>query len=353
MLKCNSRIVEYDCLEVLSIFFVCSIHYPAFSSNSVISQSWHFISLTAVPIFFAVHGALLLNKGLSLKKHLSRLCKTVSYLLLFKLFVYCFFVVFGYLDPFATVSDFLNYFFTCSTSNGFPVEHTWFIYALISIYLVYPIVALAFQHNQRIVSLVGFLGILTLMCCNALNTVQLALLGTVKYSFLDAISFINPFGIWSFYLCIFMCGPSIFDHFRRFIGIRYVSLAITFLLIGMTLLMYKYCLNYGTYCWSGQVLPDQYIQFGVALEFSGLVMLIFNLSSSFVGDRFASIVQRFSENTLFIFYLHMPVLWLVNYYFDLYLGFLFNLFRSAVVFVSIGLFAIILNNVFDLLNQER
>lgn len=336
----GKRVIEFDWLEALSIYLVCSIHYPVFSSNSICSQIWHFFALTAVPIFFAVHGALLLRKKFDFKKHLNRVVKTVKYLILFKLVVYCLFVLFGYMNPISTVSGFLNYFITCSDSGGFPVEHTWFIYALISIYFVFPVIALAFQQNRRVVTAVGLTFMIVLMCGNALNMLQISLFESVKYSFMNAISFVNPFGIWSFYLCIFICGPCIFDNLKQYIGKRYVLLAIFSIFSGVALLMFEYFALYGTFCWTGQVLPDQYVQFGVALEFFGLVVLIYNICPAFEGPRVASVIQQFSENTLFIFYLHMPVLWLVNYYIEWEYGFVFSLMRAAIVFIGVAIVSI-------------
>lgn len=342
----GKRVIEFDWLEALSIYLVCSIHYPVFSSNSICSQIWHFFALTAVPIFFAVHGALLLRKQFNFKKHLKRLIKTVKYLILFKLVVYCLFLLFGLMDPIPTISGLLNYFITCSDSDGFPVEHTWFIYALISIYFVYPVIALAFQENRKVVTAIGLSFLIALMCCNALNMLQISLFGTVKYSFMNAISFANPFGIWSFYLCIFICGPWIFDFLKHYIGIRCVVLAFLAIFSGIALLMFEYFALYGTYCWTGQVLPDQYIQFGVALEVFGLVVLINNICPAFEGTRIVSAVQQLSENTLFIFYLHMPVLWLMNYCIGWKHGFISNLMRAAVVFIVIAIVGVSFKRLF-------
>lgn len=343
----GKRVIEFDWLEALSIYLVCSIHYPVFSSTSIGSQIWHFFALTAVPVFFAVHGALLLRKKFDFKKHLNRLVKTVKYLVLFKFVIYCLFVLFGFMDPIPTASGFLNYFITCSDSSGFPVEHTWFIYALISIYFVFPVIALAFQQNKQVVTAIGLTFLLTLMCGNALDMLQIILFESVKYSFMNAISFVNPFGIWSFYLCIFICGPCIFDNLKQYIGRRHVALAIFAIFSGITLLMFEYYALYGTYCWTGQVLPDQYVQFGVAMEFFGLVVLINNICPAFEGARIVSIIQAFSENTLFIFYLHMPVLWLLNYCISWKHGFIFSLMRAAVVFIGIAIVGVAFKRLFN------
>lgn len=65
----NSRINYFDVLKTICIFLVIFVHYPWISESKWANLSM-IITIIAVPLFFMINGALLLEKEIFDKKTL-------------------------------------------------------------------------------------------------------------------------------------------------------------------------------------------------------------------------------------------------------------------------------------------
>lgn len=96
-------------------------------TSYVISVIWNSVSRVAVPIFFMISGALLLNEPVHIKKSVKRVGRTLLTLLLWSGIYY------------AWNSWYRNRLYDVQTILAEPVKkHLWFLYAIIGIYLVVP-----------------------------------------------------------------------------------------------------------------------------------------------------------------------------------------------------------------------
>ena len=74
------RVLYFDALETLSIFLVVSVH-SVWLNGSVPASISMSLSPAAVPVFFMVHGALLLRKDFSWKNSAKRYEDVYNYLI--------------------------------------------------------------------------------------------------------------------------------------------------------------------------------------------------------------------------------------------------------------------------------
>lgn len=78
--KPKTRIYYFDALKTISIFLVCIYHYNALNLDIInnpglgvyINYLFYGLSSMAVPLFFMVNGALLLNRPYRLGKHIKK-----------------------------------------------------------------------------------------------------------------------------------------------------------------------------------------------------------------------------------------------------------------------------------------
>lgn len=148
----KEREIGFDFLRVISAFFVVVIHVAAISVNAFATYSadwfvtavWNISARFAVPVFFMVSGAFLLDDS-----HKTDI-KTMFTKRIFRLFV-----AFAFWMPVYTV---VNYFYRnvdIHDIKWFIVEsftgeyHLWFLFALAGLYLITPFLK-SIANNKRL-----------------------------------------------------------------------------------------------------------------------------------------------------------------------------------------------------------
>lgn len=152
----KEHIIYFDVIRVVACFFVIVVHVSANQLTALnpksfdfqVSQFMNTLSLTAPAVFLMLSGALFLNPDLmnvSIKqlwgKHILRMA--ISYV--FWSYLYTFIIWLPYYSfSLETVKAFALEFF-----YGVPMYHMWFIPAIISIYMVLPLLKPAFADKRR------------------------------------------------------------------------------------------------------------------------------------------------------------------------------------------------------------
>ena len=167
----KERINYFDLIKVIAIILVVNVHYT-WTNGSTISNLSLMLCIIAVPLFFMVNGALLLNKNLDLKKHIKKILIIYTSLIFWKILI---FVIFYLLNKvsFPNKIVFIQYLLCYYNLNGVPTEHFWFMYSLLKIYLVFPIIKIAIDNNKDIVKyllVIFFLFGFSVEFLNMLNT---------------------------------------------------------------------------------------------------------------------------------------------------------------------------------------
>ena len=138
----NQRIFYYDFLRAFAIFAVILCHvdgiigYSFWNLKVALPGLLTTIALTGVPIFFMLSGALLLNRKYSLKEFYKKRFSRIFYPFLFWMIIS---IIIGILYLNWTKIDALNVFFGITS-------HTWYIWVLIGIYLIIPIINSFFKE---------------------------------------------------------------------------------------------------------------------------------------------------------------------------------------------------------------
>ena len=143
MNKTKNRIFYYDLLRVIAIFSVIVCHATAMNpfvslgGPKFISFPLDVFSYVGVPLFFMLSGALLLNKNYSLKTFFNKRFSRIVYPFIFWICIFAILGIFGFNFPVEKIISLVK-------GDGF----TWFIWALIGLYLFIPIINSFIKENN-------------------------------------------------------------------------------------------------------------------------------------------------------------------------------------------------------------
>lgn len=149
----SSRLTHVDLIETVAMFFVVSYHATKYSfdflnSGSVVDYLLYFfrtILSTCVPLFFFANGYLLLNKSFDFKKHIKKILR-----LLVIVFVWSFLLMTLYLliaGESLTLHNIIVPILNMEVRWGMNLF--WYIGALICIYILFPLLKLAFDKDKK------------------------------------------------------------------------------------------------------------------------------------------------------------------------------------------------------------
>lgn len=154
----RKRILYLDILKTVAIILVCSYHFQIGRSLSFESVNYHgnylektisALPLIGVPIFFMCNGALLLNKDIKLSKHYSLVLKLLFQMILFWVLTSFLYIGIKNSSYDLTTSAFINLFFL-SPIKGMNMTVFWFMFELISIYLILPFIKIVFDNISKL-----------------------------------------------------------------------------------------------------------------------------------------------------------------------------------------------------------
>lgn len=152
----KEHIIYLDVIRVVACFWVILVHVssdqmwnlPTNSLDYQVSIFFNTFSISAPAIFFMLSGAIFLNPefpAISVKKLWGKYILRMAVAYVFWSYLYTFIIWLPYYTfSFETVKAYIREFFT-----GIPMYHMWFIPAIISIYMVLPLLKPAFADKQR------------------------------------------------------------------------------------------------------------------------------------------------------------------------------------------------------------
>ncbi|MCD7734352.1 MAG: acyltransferase family protein [Clostridiales bacterium] len=312
----SDRILYFDYLESLAIFFVVSIH-RLWLDETVVSNLSYFLWRTAVPLFFMVHGALMLGRDLTIRQSLKRTLRIFLQLIAWMTI----YLVVSFLAGRITLDNltlgnlYRYYINTASFVNeglvgGVSVYHLWFTYALIFVYLCLPIVSACLKQNPKLLVYIA-----AVCAVFSIGRLELSTFGTYlgEHWFGSAITVdtlfnkLTVFGQYRVHLFYFIVGYLLAQWVarQRKGQLRLMLLSGLAVCAGLALMLLEYWMEFGqiAYGGSGSQLTDEYNRLGVALAAMGLFVLFSQIDFEHCPlNRFA---VSLSKNTLGIYYLHM------------------------------------------------
>lgn len=104
----------------------------------------HGLTSTAVPTFFLVNGFLLLNKTLYLRKHLLKTFRIYILTLIWSAIT-----VAALIEIEGDQYNYSGFIKTVLFLKLYVNNHLWFLFSLVSVYILFPIVKVAFDYSDR------------------------------------------------------------------------------------------------------------------------------------------------------------------------------------------------------------
>lgn len=330
------RIRYYDWLESLAIFLVLSFHQVWLKGNVPASISMSFVPM-AVPLFFMVHGALLFIKEASPAKQLRRFLRVLLQLYAWNTIYLIVSLVTGLTAPSEITPGFLfRYYFCKADSSGVTSGHLWFIYALLVLYCLYPMLDACKKQNEKVLQYV-------MVACFVLSFVREELL--VYSNFLCEqllgkplvtewlLSRVGPYFNAVFW---FIAGYYLSRWLREHPELKaqkkkYIPLAVLGIALGVALLLLERYVVFGSVKYNWKPLPDQYEKLGtLVMAFS--TFILFSLID-FRDSKPYAIARSISLHSLDIFYIHViyAKLAYVHFYTHESAGVWMNYLRAMVI----------------------
>jgi surface polysaccharide O-acyltransferase-like enzyme len=218
--KAKNRIFYYDGIKTLAIYLVCIYHYNNLDYNIIDSRdigvylNYYFYGIPsmAVPLFFMVNGALLLNKSYKLESHLR---KIVYLYILFFVWSAISLIVFIPIEGTSySLKEFLTSWFYLKQGTS---NHLWFLQALIAVYLLFPFLKIIYDLPQRkLLKLFSFIIFVfsfgNLFLNSVFNVVEFIFgFNYFKGDPFNLFPVINPFGNYYYAFFYFILGGIISD----------------------------------------------------------------------------------------------------------------------------------------------
>jgi len=201
----KENIYYFDYLRVIAAFLVIFMHVAATPLRAGINTDWHLINgltslaFTAVPLFFMMSGYLLLSNEST--TDITALLKRRLPKLIVPLIFWSVVVIVGrlYYTDTLNATNFFDSF--VSAFNSPAMVHLWYVYTLVALYLVAPIL----YNGLKGLSRGGHILVLTLVLLVSLKPALQALLPQSYDRFLE-FKFITQMGFLGNHLCTFILG---------------------------------------------------------------------------------------------------------------------------------------------------
>ena len=154
----KNRNIALDYLKFIAVFLVCQTHYKHFS-KTLIDNAVGITSSLGVPLFLMVNGMLLLGKPMkSIHKHGLKTLRIFLLCIIWKAITIEIMAVAWRKPVFINgVGPLINYLLGNNTFEGFEAGHFWYLYALVGIYLVFPVISICLwsgNEGNKAVSLI-------------------------------------------------------------------------------------------------------------------------------------------------------------------------------------------------------
>jgi len=345
------RIIYYDAIKCFAIYLVIFFHGTVSDVNilndsgAITFFNYFLQSLlsTCVPLFFMVNGALVLNKEFNLRKNIHKIIKLF---ILVNIWAFLLIILLKYIthDTY-TWDSLLKSVWSLKLGK---LNHLWFLKALISIYLLLPLIKPAYDNSDRSILYFTVAGLfLFSFGNNFIGNIVNAAQYFAGVDFLpDKFNFfpdINPFGDYFYALVYFIAGGILSKMIlENKIAVRKSILVAVVILSQTILFLYGILMTIKTnayYCvvWNGyETLMTLSMTISLFILFLG-----FRYKSDFINK----IMFIVGKNTFGIYIVHVIFIPLLSPFFTRYPFLSNNLpanFLYAGIVLLLSLFAAVL-----------
>ena len=319
----KKRIHYIDVIEAVSMFAICFTHYSELLKPNYFDNFIDMFCFMGVSCFFMANGALLLNKeNFDIKNHFRKTAMIFLVLLVWEAIslIYFSFLYKRNMSEYA-LFDVFSYFLG-DLRWGLPTGHFWFIRALISIYIIFPLLKKCFDENPKLLLILIGAIIIGKFIPSDFNHVQVFLLRKNKnyvYFNLYVMTEYVPFGKYMEHLVYFLLGGFLHKLFyiekRNIVSYQDIVIKTASVLGILYGGGYIYILKGISTGFKG----NKFTQFGNGFASLGTLLLSIScfmlaLSFCYKENFLMKVTQVVSKNTLGIFYIHCILLSATSYY---------------------------------------
>lgn len=345
----SKRILYFDILETIAIFMVVFCHYTTLG-NTFLDNAFMTLCFIAVPVFFMINGALVMNKDtFDLKKHCKKTIKRYFTASIFRVIYLFFSLIKGTVGVSRlSLGGVLRYIFMWTDLNGCNVGHMWFMKSLLAINIITPIIYYGMFSKYAKKEIVKY-GLIVLLIPFMIQDIDTILVWFGKRMLIDNVESLIPildflpFGNAREMLFFYIAGALIERKHVEICSGNYkkkrLLVALGFIISYMCMIFTRWAIT-GTLCWDGVPFPEGYKRMSTmiaAICFFVLFMLLFNTEKYLGNAKINMIFEMISANTLGIYYIHWIVGSFVVSIIDINAVWM-NFLRSfLVLFVSLGI----------------
>lgn len=308
--KIEKERFEYiELLKAISIFIVLFCHYDNLNLDVLNAQNnvayfnsfLYSICVACVPIFFFVNGALILNKAFDLNKHIHKLIKIIILTPIWAIITLLILMIIKH-----ETMSLLEFAKSLWTLKSHWIDHLWFLQALAVIYVFFPLIKTAYDHERKqfyfflaLASIMTFGNVFLSNCANIFEFMIGKNYLTGDFNFFHNF---NAFkGIYGYSIVYFMLGGLFFQHRARFNETKWVKRSIIAILISMVLITI-----YGVMMTNSNGTLFDIIWYGNdTIPALCIVISIFILSLRYKGtSKAAKLIRLIGKNSLGILLVH-------------------------------------------------
>ena len=188
----KTRVRYLDYIKTVAIILVIYCHYPVAGASVLANITLQFTTTVGVPLFLMVNGAILLEeKGFNLRSHLQKTGMLFVATCAWKL-VYYLIMLMWEGKTYTEISKWQFFYYLSGqniTSPLIPTEHFWFMYALIGIYLLFPLVKTLYDWHREIIRYLAVLLFAYVFALTELNHAAALAGSALQLNILDAGAF--------------------------------------------------------------------------------------------------------------------------------------------------------------------
>lgn len=320
-------IKNLNLIKTIGIFFVVIIHFGPIAynyENNILTFNFYLVyrSLLSigVPLLLLVSGYLLTSKNYSISKILKRIIHIFLLIVIFK-FIYALTITF----KIPSFDEFI-YSLTTTSAKGYRVNSLWYLYALIAIFFLLPILNIV-AKNKKVYT---YLTVLVISYPFLFKKIELLFNGVNEYN-MQLFQTLFPFQTqYLFAIALFIVGGWFKLNEEKFkIRINVIFLAVIILLL---LIIQSFIAIFIANA-SGNLFDPMYDGYSTFTCFinSCLIFYILRYQANSIDNKLINII---ADNTLGIYLIHWPIAYylknsfmknpLINIYID-------NIFLSIVI----------------------
>ena len=210
----STRFGNIDLMEAIGIFFVIIYHSQLINADFLNNPSEftyaNYMSCamlsTCVPLFLFANGFLLIGQELDIKKHVIKILKLIVLTFVWgAINIVCMMAIHG---EWLTIREFIKTLW--GWKDGW-LHHMWYMGALICVYMIFPLIKAAFDHNRKafnffvIICFIFTFG--NKLLCMLATIVSHFLFGTEFYVAFNFFNMFNPLrNLYGFSFSYFLLG---------------------------------------------------------------------------------------------------------------------------------------------------